>query len=109
MNITIIDPSGRQSPANIVDNGDGTYSVDYYTESPGLYTIDISYGGNRVPNAPFKMEIKKAPDASMVRVYGPGVGILEKTTMISEEHNGFGGSFISSFFSLQYLRISRKI
>ena len=87
--VNISDPHGRNSPANIVDNGDGTYTVEYLAELAGAYTIDISYGGMRVPNAPFKVEIKKAPDASLVKVYGPGVGI-SATNQVEENLAGVG-------------------
>ena len=33
LNIRVVDPKGRQSPANILDNGDGTFSVEYAKET----------------------------------------------------------------------------
>lgn len=32
LNIRVVDPKGRQSPANILDNGDGTFTVEYAHE-----------------------------------------------------------------------------
>ena len=113
LNINIITASGQQSPANIVDNNDGSYSVEYFTMEHGLYTIDVTYGGTRIPGAPFKVEILKAPDASQVRVYGPGVNVREMRTSSYQEESYWGWVFffyatLSDTHSLTHIQIHKS-
>ena len=57
---------------DVQDNGDGTYTVEYVPERPGRHSIDVKYGGRRVPRSPFRVQVKPSGDASKVKVDGLG-------------------------------------
>ena len=83
---TIIGPNGDLVDANVKDNGDGTYTVDYHATEPGEYTVEnilrnpfrpISF--EHIKNSPKKVNILPGTDANNSRAYGPGLedGILD--------------------------------
>lgn len=47
MGITVEGPS--ESKMSCKDNKDGSCSVEYVPFSPGLYDINITYGGEHIP------------------------------------------------------------
>ena len=57
---------------DVKDNGDGTYSVEYVPERPGRHSVDVKYGGRRVPKSPFRVQVKPSGDASKVEIDGLG-------------------------------------
>jgi uncharacterized protein (DUF2141 family) len=61
------------SPANIKDNGDGTYSVDYVVDTAGDYVIDVSLHGLPIKDSPFKVLIKPNVDPNFSYAEGPGL------------------------------------
>jgi filamin len=61
------------SPADIQDNGDGTYSVDYIVDTPGNYVIDVSLHGAPIKNSPFHVVIKPNVDPNFSYAEGPGL------------------------------------
>jgi filamin len=58
----------------ISDNGDGTYSVDYVVQTPGVYAIDITLHGKHIKDSPFSALIK--PDVDPSKCYAEGPGLL---------------------------------
>jgi len=58
---------------SIVDNGDGTYSVDYKVATPGSYHLEISLHGQPIKDSPFDVTIKPDVDASKCYAEGPGL------------------------------------
>ncbi|XP_071960406.1 filamin-C-like isoform X4 [Antedon mediterranea] len=75
--ISIVDPNGKPVKPTIVDNGDGTYSVSYTPKDIGPYTILITFGGNKVPGAPFNVAVSPTGDASKCRIVGVQSGPYE--------------------------------
>jgi filamin len=57
----------------IVDNGDGTYLIDYVVSEPGEYQIDISLHGSPIKDSPFTPLIKPDVDPSKCFAEGPGL------------------------------------
>lgn len=47
-------------------------------QEAGRHQLTVKYAGEHVPGSPFQLKVAGAPDASKVRVYGPGVeaGVL---------------------------------
>lgn len=41
--------------------------------SPGVHTVDVSYGGSPVPHSPFRVPVTEGCDPARVRVHGPGI------------------------------------
>ncbi|XP_056130431.1 LOW QUALITY PROTEIN: filamin-B [Lampris incognitus] len=72
LGITVEGPS--ESKMSCKDNKDGSCSVEYVPFTPGLYDVNITYGGQHIPGSPFKVPVKDVVDSSKVKVSGPGVG-----------------------------------
>ncbi|XP_045932536.1 filamin-B isoform X1 [Micropterus dolomieu] len=72
LGITVEGPS--ESKMSCKDNKDGSCSVEYVPLTPGLYDVNITYGGEHIPGSPFKVPVKDVVDSSKVKVSGPGVG-----------------------------------
>lgn len=62
----------------LYDHGDATFTLNVKPQEPGRHLLTIKYGGQHVPGSPFGLKVAGAPDASKVRVYGPGIehGVL---------------------------------
>ncbi|XP_054721310.1 filamin-A-like [Uloborus diversus] len=62
----------------LYDHRDGTFTLYLKPQEGGRHVLTIKYGGEHVPGSPFTIRIAGAPDASKVRVYGPGIepGVL---------------------------------
>uniref|UniRef100_A0A8C9R1D2 Filamin B n=1 Tax=Scleropages formosus TaxID=113540 RepID=A0A8C9R1D2_SCLFO len=71
LGITVEGPS--ESKMSCKDNKDGSCSVEYMPYVPGLYDVNITYGGKHIPGSPFRVPAKDPVDPSKVKVAGPGV------------------------------------
>ncbi|XP_023314002.1 filamin-A isoform X2 [Trichogramma pretiosum] len=62
----------------LYDHGDATFTLNIKPQEAGRHALTIKYAGEHVPGSPFTLKVSGAPDASKVRVYGPGVehGVL---------------------------------
>lgn len=60
------------------DNRDGTFQLGIKAQEPGRHVLQVKYSGEHVQGSPFIFKVTSQPDASKVRVTGPGVehGIL---------------------------------
>ncbi len=74
-------PSNKETYVLISDNKDGTFTVDLNASEPGVHSVELEWDGKPVPGSPFLVRIMQAPDASKVRVSGPGLsnGLLGKS------------------------------
>ncbi|XP_041080791.1 filamin-B isoform X1 [Polyodon spathula] len=72
LGITVEGPS--ESKMSCKDNKDGSCSVEYTPYTPGMYDVNITYGGQHVPGSPFKVPVKDVVDPSKVKLSGPGLG-----------------------------------
>ncbi|XP_039529536.1 filamin-B isoform X2 [Pimephales promelas] len=72
LGITVEGPS--ESKMSCKDNKDGSCNVEYTPYVPGLYDVNITYGGQHIPGSPFKVPVKDVVDSSKVKVSGLGVG-----------------------------------
>uniref|UniRef100_A0A9J8C8Y5 Filamin B n=1 Tax=Cyprinus carpio carpio TaxID=630221 RepID=A0A9J8C8Y5_CYPCA len=71
LGITVEGPS--ESKMFCKDNKDGSCNVEYTPYVPGLYDVNITYGGQHIPGSPFKVPVKDVVDSSKVKISGPGV------------------------------------
>ena len=46
--------------------------MEYVPERPGRHSVDVKYGGKRVPKSPFRVQVKPSGDASKVEIDGLG-------------------------------------
>ncbi|KAJ8683635.1 hypothetical protein QAD02_019427 [Eretmocerus hayati] len=62
----------------LYDHGDATFTLNVKPQEAGRHALTIKYAGEHVPGSPFALKVSGAPDASKVRVYGPGIehGVL---------------------------------
>ncbi|XP_059352458.1 filamin-B-like isoform X4 [Daphnia carinata] len=62
----------------LFDHRDGTYSLNIKPQEHGRHVLNIKYGGEPVNGSPFSLRVMGAPDATKVRVHGPGIehGVL---------------------------------
>ncbi|XP_073773215.1 filamin-B isoform X1 [Danio rerio] len=72
LGITVEGPS--ESKMSCKDNKDGSCNVEYTPYVPGLYDVNITYGGQHIPGSPFKVPVKDVVDSSKVKISGAGVG-----------------------------------
>ncbi|KAK1906672.1 Filamin-C [Dissostichus eleginoides] len=108
LTIEILSDSGAKAEVRVQNNGDGTYSITYTPQSPGMYTITIKYGGHAVPEFPARLQVEPSVDASGVKVHGPGVeprGVLREVTthftVDARAHIKSGGSHVKVSISNQ--------
>jgi len=67
--IIIEDPAGHCVRPQVIDNGNGIYSVTYTPEGVGCYIIPVKFGGDQVPSSPFKVRVAEVGDASKVKFH----------------------------------------
>ncbi|KAF4093938.1 hypothetical protein AMELA_G00007140 [Ameiurus melas] len=72
LGITVEGPS--ESKMSCIDNKDGSCDVEYTPYAPGLYDVNITYGGQHIPGSPFRVPVKDVVDSSKVKLSGSGVG-----------------------------------
>ncbi|VDD87374.1 unnamed protein product [Enterobius vermicularis] len=62
----------------LYDHRDGTYTLSVRPSEIGKHTLVVKYSNEHVPGSPFVINVSHPPDASKVRVFGPGIehGIL---------------------------------
>ncbi len=59
-----------EAPVNIDDHHDGTATMEITPPEAGEYKLDIKFGGQEVPGAPFALQVY---DPTKVKAYGSGV------------------------------------
>jgi len=59
--VKIAGPKG-DVPAQVVDNGDGTYTVNFAPEDAGKHKIDVKLKGKDVANAPYTINVREGAD-----------------------------------------------
>ena len=70
LDVNMKTPDGHDLPISLTDNEDGTYTVDYSAPDPGTYTVNLNYGGLKVPQCPLKVNVQPHVDVSKVKVDG---------------------------------------
>lgn len=70
LDVKLLNPEGRELPISTTNNEDGTYVVDYMPPQPGNYTVNLNYGGLKVPQCPIKVNVQPHVDVSKVKVDG---------------------------------------
>lgn len=70
LDVTMKSPEGHDLPISLTDNEDGTYTVDYVAPQPGTYTVNLNYGGLKVPQCPIKVNVQPHVDVSKIKVEG---------------------------------------
>ncbi|XP_064455536.1 filamin-A-like [Ornithodoros turicata] len=68
----------KMAHCELYDHRDGTFTLYLKPQEGGRHLLTVKYGGDHIQGSPFTIRIAGAPDASKVRVYGPGIepGVL---------------------------------
>uniref|UniRef100_H2ZJ12 Uncharacterized protein n=1 Tax=Ciona savignyi TaxID=51511 RepID=H2ZJ12_CIOSA len=54
---SVTTPDGEKLNADVVKNKDGTFDVFYTPREAGAYTIHLHFGGEELPNSPYKVTV----------------------------------------------------
>ncbi|XP_019639497.1 PREDICTED: filamin-B-like [Branchiostoma belcheri] len=85
MKVRCSGPSKR-ADVSLAENGDGTIGVEILPHEAGPHNLEIRCNDEPIAGSPFIIEIEDQPDASKVRVFGPGLQ--------SGQLDGFKGNFL---------------
>ena len=69
----VVKAPDNSRPRVFVANEKGVYSLKFDVQQPGNYYAHILWGGEHIPNSPFKIKVHPGPNAGMVKAYGPGL------------------------------------
>ncbi len=60
------------------DKKNGIYLLTIIPQETGKHVLQIKYNDEHIPDSPFNIRVSNQPDASKVKVYGPGIyhGVL---------------------------------
>ncbi|XP_050427022.1 filamin-A isoform X1 [Adelges cooleyi] len=70
LNVNLLNEKGVNVPLQVNDNEDGSFLIDYVPPTPGVYNLNCTYGGSKVPNCPIKIPVQPQVDLSKVKVDG---------------------------------------
>ncbi|XP_034027949.1 filamin-A isoform X3 [Thalassophryne amazonica] len=81
LKVTIKGPKGIEEPCKREDLGDGVYGFEYYPNTPGTYSITITWGDQHIPRSPIEVNIGPEAGQQKVRAWGPGLegGVVGKS------------------------------
>ena len=65
-------PSLKKYRPSLVNNQNGTVSVNYNPTEPGAHTLELNYAGMPVQASPYKFHVEPI-QPGRVSVYGPGL------------------------------------
>ena len=90
-------PTGKRHLCPVINNGDGTYTVQYVPNEVGLYLLDVTYENIPVPGSTFRTQAIPGCDPRRVKVYGPGLkgGITNTPCQFTVETKGCGQGSLS--------------
>lgn len=66
-------PKNASVPKLFVAQTNEVYALKFDAPDHGTYFINALWSGVAIPKSPFKIAVHRAPDASKVKVYGPGL------------------------------------
>ncbi|XP_030049986.1 filamin-A isoform X2 [Microcaecilia unicolor] len=81
LKVVVKGPKGTEERVKQKDLGDGVYAFEYYPNTPGNYTVTITWGGQHIPRSPFEVKVGTECKLQKVRAWGPGLegGVVGKS------------------------------
>ena len=90
----VISQNDEDIDFDIIKNDNDTFTVKYLPPEPGLYTIQVLFDDQQIPNVPINIQVSPNHDASKVLADGPGLqakGVeAEKPTQFNIYARGAG-------------------
>ena len=73
LNVLVKGPNNEDCNIQVKEEGGGIYSVKFVANDEGRYTVVVLWSKNQIPGSPFRIKVKQAANAGMVKAYGPGL------------------------------------
>ncbi|XP_059813594.1 filamin-A-like [Hypanus sabinus] len=73
LKVLVKDPKGLEELVRQKDLGEGVYACEYYPNTPGTYSVTITWGGQHIPRSPFEVKVGSEAGPQKVRAWGPGL------------------------------------
>ena len=73
LNVLVRGPNNEECKAYIKEEDSNIYSVKFNADEEGRYTVAVFWSKNQIPGSPFRIKVKQAANAGMVKAYGPGL------------------------------------
>ncbi|XP_012939324.2 filamin-A-like [Aplysia californica] len=74
-------PNGSDIDIDIIEQGDGTFSISFTPQFAGPYTIEIKFGGELIPNGSYTVQVGEdlitADKVDSVQATAPGSGLFQ--------------------------------
>ncbi|VDD75477.1 unnamed protein product [Mesocestoides corti] len=86
-------PDGQVEPVQVVKSSNHLYNCTYTPQRPGQYTLVVTYAGENIKNAPFKI-IVGPHKQSKIRAFGPGLskGVVKTPNLFTVVSNDEAGA-----------------
>ena len=93
LHVQVIGPDGQEMPCKYRKVDAGTFAYIYVPKKVGEYVVTITYGGQYISKAPFKVDVGPYME-SKIRAYGPGLehGMVSSPACFVVETNGETGA-----------------
>ncbi|KAM3621534.1 uncharacterized protein V6R79_012576 [Siganus canaliculatus] len=90
LKVVVKGPGGGEEPVRQTSGQDGVFSYEYRPNSPGKYTVAISWGGQHIPKSPFEVSVGREAGPQQIRAWGPGLegGVVGKPAVFVVESVG---------------------
>jgi len=101
LNVKVIGPGGVEERIRVRRLDPVTYECAYQPRKPGMYVVNVLYGGSPITKSPFRVEVGPHME-TRIRAYGPGLegGVVGYPACFTVETNGETGALgVFAFFS----------
>lgn len=99
----MIGPGGAEERIRVRRLDPVTYECAYQPRKPGMYVVNVLYGGQPIAKSPFRVEVGPHME-SRIRAYGPGLegGVVGYPACFTVETNGETGALGTFMFSVPF-------
>ncbi|ELU02480.1 hypothetical protein CAPTEDRAFT_100274 [Capitella teleta] len=82
MEASVTSPSGSSEICDVIDLGEGHYSIKFVPKEMGVHTVSVKHKGIHIPGSPFQFTVGPITDGGShkVRAVGPGLERAEVNT-----------------------------
>jgi len=104
LNVRVIGPGGAEERIRVRRVDPVTYECAYQPRKPGMYVVNVLYGGQPIAKSPFRVDVGPHME-TRIRAYGPGLeaGVVGYPACFTVETNGETGALGRLLFIYQPL------